>query len=85
MRIHVPLLITVLFATGGCAQAEPGKSDAAQDDGEAAPGSTFDPGLAVGQQAPAFRLLDQSGTEQSLAGILEDGPVALVFYRSADW
>jgi hypothetical protein len=43
------------------------------------------PGLAVGEQAPAFELPDQQGKPQSLAGILESGPAALVFYRSADW
>ena len=43
------------------------------------------PGLAVGQQAPAFELQDQHGQSQSLAKLLESGNVALVFYRSADW
>lgn len=42
-------------------------------------------GLAVGEKAPAFTLKDQSGEERSLSGLLEAGPVALVFTRSAEW
>ena len=50
--------------------------------GAAAPEMT---GLAVGQKAPAFTLKDQNGRDVSLATLLKKGPVALVFYRSADW
>ena len=39
----------------------------------------------VGEKAPAFRLKDQNGKEQSLEGLLTKGNVALVFYRSAGW
>jgi peroxiredoxin len=42
-------------------------------------------GLSVGQRAPAFTLKDQNGHEVSLDALLKKGPVALVFYRSADW
>lgn len=42
-------------------------------------------GLRVGQKAPAFTLKDQKGKERSLSEWLKNGPVALVFYRSADW
>lgn len=42
-------------------------------------------GLAVGQRAPGFSLKDQQGQERTLEGLLEAGPVALVFTRSADW
>ena len=42
-------------------------------------------GLAIGVQAPEFKLLDQHGQERSLSGLLKQGHVALVFYRSADW
>lgn len=42
-------------------------------------------GLAVGQPAPNFTLRDQHGKERSLASLLQLGPVALVFHRSADW
>lgn len=42
-------------------------------------------GIKVGEKAPAFKLKDQTGTERELAALLKDGPVALVFYRSASW
>lgn len=42
-------------------------------------------GLKVGERAPEFRLQDQSGAERSLATLLKDGNVALVFFRSASW
>ena len=42
-------------------------------------------GLAVGQKAPAFTLKDQNDRDVSLESLLKRGPVALVFYRSADW
>ena len=41
--------------------------------------------LAVGDQAPNFRLQDQTDTERTLDNLLANGKVALVFYRSADW
>lgn len=44
-----------------------------------------EPGLAVGQRAPDFALVDQTGERRSLATLLERGKLALVFYRSADW
>ena len=55
------------------------------------PGSAADApaektGLAVGEKAPAFTLKDQAGQEQTLDQLLKgDGPIALVFYRSASW
>jgi cytochrome oxidase Cu insertion factor (SCO1/SenC/PrrC family) len=42
-------------------------------------------GLPIGEKAPAFTLKDQDGSEVTLASLLSDGPVALVFHRSADW
>ena len=42
-------------------------------------------GLAAGQESPTFSLEDQSGKTQSLNALLADGPVAIVFFRSADW
>ncbi len=41
--------------------------------------------LAVGQQAPSFKLKDQDGVERSLDDYLKQGKVAIVFFRSADW
>ena len=42
-------------------------------------------GLKVGEKAPAFALKAQNGNERSLSDFLKTGPVALVFYRSANW
>lgn len=41
--------------------------------------------LAVGDKAPNFRLRDQNDDEHSLDELLKKGPVAIVFYRSAEW
>ena len=43
------------------------------------------PGLKVGAQAPVFILPDATGKHTALVDLLKHGPVALVFYRSADW
>ncbi len=51
----------------------------------AVPASPEKTGLAVGQKAPRFTLQDQNDREVSLAALLKKGPVALVFFRSADW
>jgi peroxiredoxin len=42
-------------------------------------------GLRIGEHAPNFVLNDQNDHEVSLESLLKKGPVALVFYRSADW
>lgn len=42
-------------------------------------------GLAVGEKAPSFTLKDQANRDVSLDSLLKKGPVALVFFRSADW
>ena len=41
--------------------------------------------IAVGQVAPKFALKNQAGSETSLAELVKQKPVALIFYRSADW
>lgn len=43
------------------------------------------PGLKVGQKAPDFELKDQLGKPKKLSKLLEQGTVAIVFHRSADW
>jgi peroxiredoxin len=53
--------------------------------GAADEASPDDPGLPIGQRAPAFTLKNQGGKEVSLEALLKKGPVAVVFYRSADW
>ena len=43
-------------------------------------------GLKVGTKAPAFKLKDQAGKERTLDEFLKgEGPVAIVFFRSAGW
>jgi peroxiredoxin Q/BCP len=39
--------------------------------------------MHTGDTAPDFTLRDQDGTERSLSGLLEAGPVALFFYPAA--
>ncbi|MDB4473514.1 peroxiredoxin family protein [Opitutaceae bacterium] len=43
------------------------------------------PGLTVGEKAPDFTLESSTGAEMKLSEIRGDGPVILVFVRSADW
>jgi cytochrome oxidase Cu insertion factor (SCO1/SenC/PrrC family) len=69
---RVSLVVFVLFVgTGAVFAADPAPEDKT--------------GLKVGEKAPEFRLKDQSGRERSLATLIKDGNVALVFYRSASW
>jgi len=42
-------------------------------------------GLDVGEKAPDFALQDQDNNQQSLKKLLKNGPVAVVFHRSANW
>ena len=42
-------------------------------------------GLKIGEKAPAFTLKDQNGKDRTLEEFTQQGKVALVFYRSADW
>ena len=41
--------------------------------------------INVGDRAPAFKLKDQNDREVSLAEMVKQGPVAVVFVRSIDW
>jgi peroxiredoxin len=43
------------------------------------------PGLKVGETAPDFTLSSSAGGSVTLTTALAEGPVALVFVRSADW
>ena len=56
--------------------AAPGRAD------DAPPEHT---GIKVGEKAPEFTLTDQAGKQRSLGEFLKNGPVALVFFRSASW
>lgn len=43
------------------------------------------PGLQVGEKAPDFTLLDQDNQKVQMSALLKNGPVAIVFHRSAQW
>lgn len=43
------------------------------------------PGIAVGESLPVNNLKKQDGSEVVLLDIAKNGPVALIFYRSASW
>lgn len=45
----------------------------------------FEPGPVVGESIPEITLRDQWGDDISVQEMLLDGPVALVFHRSANW
>jgi peroxiredoxin len=47
--------------------------------------SNSQPGLKVGERAADFTLPNAAGEPVALRELLAGGPVALVFYRSADW
>jgi cytochrome oxidase Cu insertion factor (SCO1/SenC/PrrC family) len=51
----------------------------------AAPPAEEKTGLKVGTKAPEFTLKDQEGKDRALKDLVKDGPVALVFFRSAAW
>jgi peroxiredoxin len=48
-------------------------------------GAADQPGLKVGAAAPDFTLGSSAGGTLTLKTVLAEGPVALVFVRSADW
>ena len=48
-------------------------------------GQEKQPRIKIGEKAPEFTLEDQSGKEASLRKLLSQRPVALVFFRSANW
>lgn len=43
------------------------------------------PGVKIGEKAPDFELMNQQGKKTKLSEILKEGPVAVVFHRSANW
>ena len=65
--------------------AEPSCCSPAETGADAAMSSPEMTGSQIGQRAPAFTLKDHNGQEVSLDALLKNGPVALVFIRSADW
>jgi hypothetical protein len=47
--------------------------------------TSFPIGLEVGQKAPAYSSIDQSGHEQSNQSLMGTSGTVLLFFRSADW
>jgi cytochrome oxidase Cu insertion factor (SCO1/SenC/PrrC family) len=44
-----------------------------------------EPGPKVGSKVKDFVVKDSKGKERKLSKLLKKGPVAIVFFRSADW
>ncbi len=42
-------------------------------------------GIKVGEKAPDFKLKNFDGTEHALSDLVKKAPVALIFFRSANW
>ena len=42
-------------------------------------------GIKVGEKAPDFTLKNFDGTEHALSDLVKEAPVALIFFRSANW
>ncbi len=42
-------------------------------------------GIKVGEKAPDFTLTNFDGTEHTLSDLVKKAPVALTFFRSANW
>jgi len=87
------LLAAVILIASGCQHSAARNDAAAESAPEPLPAfeeavatpAPENPGLEVGVHAPAFTLSDQDGRKVSLDSLIEKGPVALVFLRSADW
>ena len=75
MKIGVPILFLVglLAVPGG------------QENPSTNPAIAPSVGLEIDQQAPAFRLPDQFGHEQSNETLKGSKGTVLLFFRSADW
>jgi hypothetical protein len=88
---HGPLLglaLAGLTLALGCNNGAPAPSGGQRASGppgpvRAGPQPGAGPSLAVGDRAPDFTLVDQAGRKQSLDELRKEGPVAIVFFRSA--
>ena len=75
MKTGIAVLISVGLLTLASAQESRQTSDAV----------AWPIGLEIGQQAPAFALMDQFGHEQSNKTLKGPKGTVLLFFRSADW
>ena len=69
-----PILLAVAVVAGSCFGATAQHSPVAAAHA-----------LKLGAKAPDFSLNDQSGAKRSLGEFTAKGPVALIFFRSAEW
>ena len=65
------LVATALFAGGTLAQDEWAPEEMT--------------GIKVGEKAPDFTLTNFDGTKHTLSDLVKKAPVALTFFRSANW
>ena len=80
--MKITLIILTIAVALGSAQEKTAPTSPKKAEKAAPPEMT---GLEVGKQAPLFTLKNQDGKDVELRDLLKQGPVALVFYRSADW
>ena len=69
--ILAALVATALVTAGALAQDEWAPEDMT--------------GIKVGDKAPDFTLTNFDGTEHTLSDLVKKAPVALTFFRSANW
>jgi cytochrome oxidase Cu insertion factor (SCO1/SenC/PrrC family) len=72
-------IVAVMFLVGLCADS--GSQVTASSNQAALPAV----GLEIGQQAPAFTLVDQFGQQHSSETLKGSKGTILLFFRSADW
>jgi len=75
VKIRIAVLISVGFLATASGQESRQTSEAV----------ALPIGLEIGQQAPAFALMDQFGHEQSNKTLKGPKGTVLLFFRSADW
>ena len=74
-----------VFAVHSLAQQEAGAQSKRASESTEETNDQNSPGIPVGEKLPEISLPQQDGREVSVQQLLKQGPVALVFYRSAGW
>ena len=89
MRRTVFVLAVLFVALIACAPTQQTvgqeKSRRGKEGGDAKVAADEKTGIAIGEKAPAIKLVDQTGKERLLDELLHEGTVAVVFHRSANW
>lgn len=88
--LRTVFMLAVLFVA--LIAREPARQSAAQEKsrrgkegGDVKVAADEKTGIAIGEKAPAIKLVDQTGKERLLDELLHEGTVAVVFHRSANW